>query len=650
MTTSKKPTRKERCDNLLRLFVQQLLPQLSPPPRITISEWAEANVTLSHEESSQPGPWRNNYAPYQKGIMDAISDPNVEKVCVMKAARVGITQSAVLNVIGHYIQNDPCPMFIVYPTELNAKRFSKKNLAPFLRNTKPLRGLLKTERSREGENTITLKQFNNGATITLVGANSPNSMRVDTAKIAIIDEADGEIEIKEGDYIKLVENRTLTYAGRGRKIIIISTPKDKGSSLIEAEYEESTKEKYHLPCPSCGDMQTFDFKRLDFESVLMACGECGAMHSKREWTHKWEHTGKWIAENPDATVRGFHLNALYSPFLSWEIIINEWRIANTEANAGQTGKLQVFINTYLGETWRVHDTRADASGLMERREQYYAEIPDGVCALTIGVDTQDNRLCYEVVGWGAGKESWGIEYGELWGDPRIPGSVVWGLLDDVIRKKRTYANGVPVPVVCVTIDMGGHAPDQVCTYAKARQGWNVWAVRGVGGQGKVLIHSTVRSKTASATVFNLTVDVGKDEIVARMKIPQPGPGYCHWPRGGSQDYTGQYESVCGYDERYFTGLTAEKKVSVKTKGGFHRYEWQKDPNQANEPFDCRNYAGAALEISKINLARIAEKAPWMTEAPAFDAPPRMEKLIKTAPQASKLPLNKRLNTNAYTAV
>lgn len=50
------------------------------------------------------------------------------------------------------------------------------------------------------------------------------------------------------------------------------------------------------------------------------------------------------------------------------------------------------------------------------------ELPDGVLVLTCGVDTQDNRLEYEVVGHGKYGENWGIVKGYIMGRPDTPRS------------------------------------------------------------------------------------------------------------------------------------------------------------------------------------------------------------------------------------
>ena len=658
-------TKKTRVENLISIISRDLNVGLAPISNEPIWAWADRNVWLGADVTSEPGPWRTDFTPYNKGVMEAIQNPRVEKVVIMKAARLGCTYSAVLNVIGWHIQNDPCPIFLVYPTAENAKKFSKKNLDTFIRDCKPIRGLVAEKRSRDTENTIFLKMFPGGS-LTLVGANSPNAMRVDTAKIAIIDEADGEIEIREGDYVTLAENRTLTYVGRGRKVIILSTPKIKGQSVIEAQFQHSTMQYFQLPCPSCGEMQKLDWQMVNHDTATHTCYACGCMHTEKEWKHNWGETGMWVEENPDGEYPGFHLSALYSPFLSWEFIITKWREAVRESNAGNNEKLQAFINTYLGETWEVRGEQVDEVGLMKRREVYFMDnamnadpclIPDGVCALTIGVDVQNNRLEYEVVGWGPGRESWGIEYGILPGDPRVPGSAVWGLLDNVIRSAYRYENGVPVPVVCTCVDYGGGegAPDQTAAYCKARMAWNVWPIRGVSGFGKLFVDlkQTFRTKVASATGFNLGVDTGKDELAARLRVEDPGPGYCRFPRGGMSDALGVYERVRGYDERYFAGLASEKKVSVKltTKEGFqrgHRYEWQLQPGARNEPLDARNYASAALIISRVDLDGIAEQAPWVRDLP--EEPIRSQPPRAVTPMTIGNRINTQLNANRYTAV
>jgi phage terminase large subunit GpA-like protein len=52
-----------------------------------LSGWIEANVRLPAGVTAEPGPIR--LYPYQRGIAEAVADPKVERVSVLKSARTG---------------------------------------------------------------------------------------------------------------------------------------------------------------------------------------------------------------------------------------------------------------------------------------------------------------------------------------------------------------------------------------------------------------------------------------------------------------------------------------------------------------------------------------------------------------------------------
>ncbi len=96
---------------------------------------------------------------------------------------------------------------------------------------------------------------------------------------------------------------------------------------------------------------------------------------------------------------------------------------------------------------------------MARREEYDAELPNGVIVLTCGVDTQDDRLEYEVVGYGRFGESWGIKKGVIMGRP--DSDAVWQQLDDVIDHRYAFSNGVTLKISLTFMDEGGHFTQEV---------------------------------------------------------------------------------------------------------------------------------------------------------------------------------------------
>lgn len=73
--------------------------------------------------------------------------------------------------------------------------------------------------------------------------------------------------------------------------------------------------------------------------------------------------------------------------------------------------------------------------LAQQREAYAPDhLPTGVLTVTAGVDTQKDRLEIELVGWGAGEESWGIEHIVLHGNPAEP--ALWQQLDGLLINTR----------------------------------------------------------------------------------------------------------------------------------------------------------------------------------------------------------------------
>ena len=114
-----------------------------------------------------------------------------------------------------------------------------------------------------------------------------------------------------------------------------------------------------------------------------------------------------------------------SPWSDWKDLCRKFLLAKDDPD-----KLKVFKNTMLGESWEVRNHSGQADVLAGRREHYNAEVPSGVLLLTMGIDTQDNRLEYEIVGWDRNEQSWGIQYGIIPGRADSPG--VWQEIDSIL--------------------------------------------------------------------------------------------------------------------------------------------------------------------------------------------------------------------------
>lgn len=183
---------------------------LKPPPELTLSQWADRYRMLSAESSAEPGRWHTDKAPYQREIMDAIGDAHIRRVVIMCAAQLGKTE-LLLNILGYFMAYAPAPILVMQPTLDMGQTFSKDRLAPMIRDTPVLRGLVDVK-SRYAGNTILKKNFPGGH-ITIVGANSATGLASRPIKVLLADEVDrypGSAGT-EGDPLSLAQKRQTTF-------------------------------------------------------------------------------------------------------------------------------------------------------------------------------------------------------------------------------------------------------------------------------------------------------------------------------------------------------------------------------------------------------------------------------------------------------
>lgn len=577
---------------------QQAMALWAPPPKLTLSEWADRHAVLSAESAAEAGRWKT--LAYQKGIMDAFTNPKVEMVVWMKSARVGATK--IFNhLIGYHMHQDPCPIMVVQPTVEDAEGYSKDEIAPMVRDTPVLRTLVSEPKAKDGSNTILLKQFPGGA-LQMVGANSARGFRRVSRRVVLFDEVDGyPASTSEGDQIKLGIKRSEYYWNR--KIGIASTPTTKDFSRVERWFNLSDQRRYYVPCPDCEHMQYLRWQGMKWEkdkpeTAAYECENCKTLipHRMKRWMID---RGEWRATAPASQpgLVGFHLWAgySYSPNATWEQLVREFLEVK-----GDPDQLRTFVNTTLGEVFEVdYANKLSAEGLMARREPYAAgHCPDGVLVLTAGVDTQDDRLEVSVWGWGAGEEAWLVWHQVLYGDPALP--EVWGQLDQILAAEWEATDGPALKIRQMAVDSGGHHAHSVYLYARERKLQGVVATKGSSSRDQPVVNkgTTVdinwRGKVlkGGGQLFSIGTDTAKTTLYGRLRHNKPGAGYIHF-----------HDQA---DEDYFNQLTAEKQ-QVKSVRGFMVKEWVKASGQRNEALDCFVYAYAALQLL---LRRYDRRTAW----------------------------------------
>ena len=578
---------------------------MKPPENLTVTEWAEKRRRLSMESSAEPGPWRTTRTPYLREPMNAFTDPRVRRIVMASASQVGKSELE-LNIIGYIIDEDPGSILFVHPTTIDAKEFSKLRIAPEIRDCPTLRRKVAAPKSRDSGNTVLQKTYPGGI-LTLCGSTEAHALASKPIRYVLGDERDrwATSAGNEGDPWGLAMARQTTFYNA--KAVEVSTPTVKNASAIADSYAEGTMERWKSKCPHCGEYHEIQWKDIRYEyeteeinkkktykvtSIMYVCPGCAAVSD--EVTMK-RQPARWEADNPDAYaqgVRSFWLNAFVSQWASWESIILKFLNA-----VGNSRKLQVVYNTCFGELWEDRGDLEDEDSLMARREEYLAELPDGVLVLTAGVDTQDNRMEYEVVGHGHFGETWGIEKGVVMGRP--DDDATWTKLDEVLFDRVFYfADGLGLRPSMSFVDEGGHFTQDVRRQCRARIGKKVFCIKGMPGpdkpytappkQMKIIVN---QKAVGTCWQYQIGVDSGKVMIMDNLAVKTPGSKFCHFPKRDD------------YGTGYFAGLLSERLEYDAEKK--QPWVWKKIPGQErNEALDCRNYALAAFKALPKNLDAI----------------------------------------------
>lgn len=560
---------------------------LKPPPKMTISQWADSYRMLPAESAAEPGKWRTSRTEYMRGILDAISDPRISKVTIMSASQVGKTE-LILNILGYFVHYDPCPILVVQPTESMAKTFSRDRLSPMIRDTKVLTDLFGVSKGRDSTNTILQKNFT-GGTLAIIGANSPSQLASRPIRLLMFDEVDRYEETKEGDSIDLATRRTATFVNR--KIVTVSTPNIQGDSRIEKDYLAGNQSVLEVKCHHCGEYfeMMWDYMKWDKDesgnhlpyTAGMECPHC-KQRNEQKFKNNQILNSRWSA-TAKSEIDGhvsFKMGSWVSPFVTYQDIVDDFLKSKRNGDSA----LRVHVNTFHGEPWEEQGRKIDMHSLMERARNYTDDDHDSYHIVTVGMDMQDNRAEFEVVGWNRRKQSWSLGYEVVHGDPNFV--QFWKDVDSRLAKYHFDA---------LAVDTGGHHTKQVYRWIYNHKGQRFYAIKGRGGDGVPVTNKPTKAtaaKNATIDLYTLGTNAIKHLIVEMLqKENESENGYANFNKS--------------LDNEYFLQLTAEKEIKKRSLNGRVKTEWKKI-RERNEAFDCRCYSYAAVEILQPNWDFIEE--------------------------------------------
>lgn len=585
----------------LRDCIRSASHHLKPPPDLKPSEWAEQNIRIPIG-NAVPGLIRFDHAPYQREPLDMTANPECNRITLMWSAQVGKTTLA-LCAQAYKIGQDPQSQIMMQPSQGDLGTWLETKFNPLVTSNEELERLIAKPRGREGVNNQRMKSYPGGF-LMFSWSGSPKTMRGRSAPFVVCDETDGYDKSTEGHPVSLLWQRAATFGDR-RKLLEISTPTIKNASWIESAFDQGDQRHFYVPCGDCGEYQPLRWSNVTWddgkpETAIYACGKCGSMWNDGQRIAAIRK-GEWRTDEPFTGHASYHLNELYSCFRKLG------DIAQSFIEKKRSGDLQTFINVSLAETWEESGEGVDVHVLESRAEDWGDTWPEDVIIAVAGVDVQDDRLECEIVGIGRDEETWSLEYFVIPGDPSGP--QVWADLDAVVFSSYHTEDGRELSVRSTCIDTGGSHTQSVYRYIKSRESRRVFGIKGVGGEGRPLVGRPSKNNIGKVHLFPVGADTAKELVYSRLRITEPGPGYCHFPKSR--------------DPEYFEQLTAEQLVTRYIRGHAKR-TWVKK-RRRNEALDVRCYAMAALYISGINVNILANKRAQPGDEEAEQPAPRPRK-------------------------
>ncbi|HUQ90900.1 MAG TPA: terminase gpA endonuclease subunit, partial [Bryobacteraceae bacterium] len=580
-----------------------------PRQKLSLSEWAEQNFILSSEYAGTTA--QLTLFGWQREIFDSFTDPRVQQIVLMTGTQLVKTlflQAA----LAYVIAEQPGPVLLVQPKDVDANTFSKERLSPMFRDIPVLRNIIGDAKSRDGTNTIEYKAFP-GGTLSLVGANAPGNFARRTIRYLFCDETDKYQPTKEGDQISLGIERTAWFRTR-RKIVLTCSPTVDGRSRIQQAYGQSDQRKPWVPCAACGQFQVLGWPQVKWEAGKPGTARYQCVNP--ECGERWHDTARWAAcertewrgEQEFQGTAGFWISHLYSPVKTLEEIVAQFL-----KQKGERSTLQVFVNTTLAETFRDEGERPQWEVLKGRAEEYpindEAVVPARASFLTAAVDFQREWLNVELKAWGRGKESWSlgmwrVEEYDGKGNPlqtSDPKYREW--LRVFLHRTWKHESGADLPILVETLDTG-ERPDPVYEFARE----SISPAYGPAGARVISPRTVVPIKGASQDQHSRLIVAVSQESAARkrrgVRIVSVGGGYAKGEFYGAlalrRNADGSYPSgYChfpkAYDDSVFQGYCSEERV-VHASG---TVEWVK-VYERNEPLDCHVYNRAAAELVGIS--------------------------------------------------
>ncbi len=392
---------------------------------------------------------------------------------------------------------------------------------------------------------------------------------------------------KEASPYNLAMERIKTF-GAQSKVYACSTPTIKENYIWDLHDTADEVREYFVPCPHCGEQIVLEFGQISFSkdpekrmspyerasTAVYVCPECGCEILDKD-KPKMLRKGIWKAVKKrgigDPKTVGFRINSLYSVFVTWARVAEEFLKTKDDPE-----EFQNFVNSWLAEAWEDTKLKTTTELVKARQTEYEEfEVPDWAIELTGGIDVQETCVYWVIRAWGENWTSQCIARGQeidLWE------------ADKMMNLNFEKRDGTKLVPSLVLVDSG----DQTDTVYNFCADTADYTLPSKGASKKLETDykiSTINKSGSKASGMQLViVDTNKykDRIAARMR---------------RENGRGSWMVFSGIDDDYADQVTAEHKVSVRGGNGKKEQKWvQKNSHGNNHYLDAEVYAMAAADM------------------------------------------------------
>lgn len=605
-----------------------------PKAKQATVDWLQA-----HYELPDFGLYDFYYTPYFLGVANAIDDPKVKEIVLMKAAQIGWTY-LLLGLIFKKITEagvSPIAIMALFAKTADGKNFHDEKLKPAVQASELLAALLDV--SQRSGNRWDNKSFPGGF-LKIVGSNSPGNVK-STSKVglAIVEEPDDTTDnvAGQGDAIALLEERLKRFVGS--LMMVGGTPAIKGLSKTAERLKKSDQRQLPIICHNCEASHVLDWSNVHWDhdenqqhevygtalpnTAIYRCPHCGFEWDDNQRKNNIRNTcysalksgdknAGWVANKEFDGVVGFQdLSELYVCMdgTSLADVVKSFLEAEAKAAKGDENSRRTFINQKLGKEYEFKGDHATAEQLRELCQNYEElVVPRDCLMLTAGIDVQRNpaRVAVVIRAWGRNDLSRLVYWGELSAHKSTvdPKDAVWDDLEAFLFQEFKTEAGYPMFLSAVSIDSSdGFTSDAVYNWVRTRSkqypNTLVMAIKGSSAKTDPEIFVTPKAKSVDhrkpekatkadkkgVKVYIVGTNKAKDWIAGKLKLLTEGIKRFLYYEGVRDDY---FDQILG-------------EVKAPDKSG--RMVWQAKSGQPHEVLDCEVYALHAARARRVHLMK-----------------------------------------------